>query len=343
MSLHPSRLSRLSPGHVVLAVWLLACGNDAQPAAAPGEGPATAQDQARPSTDTVVRLGYQKIGPPFLLKQRAEGLIAQLEARGARPEWVEFQAGPPLLEAMRAGAVDIGYVGETPPVFAQSGGVPFVYVATDPPAPEAEAIVVPADSPIQTVAQLAGKRVAVNRGSNVHYLLVRALERAKLGLADIELVFLAPADARAAFDSGEVDAWVIWDPFLAAVELAGARILRDGTDLVDNHLFYVVRREFAEQHEDLVRVVLAEYERLSEWAGTHHEEAARILAASSGIAYEALLRAEQRHPSGLRPITPEVLARQQAIADTFHALDVIPRPIRTAEAFLPTVAYGSAP
>jgi sulfonate transport system substrate-binding protein len=342
MRLHSSRPSGLSSGPsfgllfglpfgaIALAACLLACGNDAQP-------------RPRADTDTVVRLGYQKIGPPFLLQQRSEALARALEARGARAEWVEFQAGPPLLEAMRAGAVDIGYVGETPPVFAQAGGVPFVYVATDPPAPEAEAIVVPADSPIQTVAQLAGKRVAVNRGSNVHYLLVRALEREKLGLADIELVFLAPADARAAFESGKVDAWVIWDPFLAAAELAGARTLRDGKDLVDNHLFYVVRREFAEQHAELVRVVLAEYQRLSEWAGAHPEEAARSLAASSGIAYEALLRAERRHPYGLRPITPEVLARQQAIADTFHALGVIPRPIRAEEAFLAPVAYGSAP
>jgi sulfonate transport system substrate-binding protein len=337
------------PGAIALAVCLLACGNDAPPAATGGEGrapataPATAQDQARPAADTVVRLGYQKLGSPFLLKQRAEGLIARLEARGARPAWVEFQAGPPLLEAMRAGAVDIGYVGETPPVFAQAGGVPFVYAAVDPPAPQAEAIVVPASSPIQTVAQLAGKRVAVNRGSNVHYLLVRALEREKLGLSDIELVFLAPADARAAFESGEVDAWAIWDPFLAAAELAGARALRNGTDLVDNHLFYVVRRAFAEQHPELVRAVLAEYETLSQWAKTHPEEAARSLAASSGIAYEALLRAEQRHPYGLQPITPEVLVKQQTIADTFHALGVIPRPIRAADAFLPAVAYGSAP
>ncbi|WP_437942845.1 aliphatic sulfonate ABC transporter substrate-binding protein [Sorangium sp. So ce341] len=162
-----------------------------------------------------------------------------LEAKNARAEWIEFPAGPPLLEAMRAGAVDVGHVGETPPVFAQAGGVPFVYVATDPPAPKAEAIVVPKDSPITSVAGLKGKRVAVNRGSNVHYLLVRAVESAGLTLDDLQVSFLAPADARSAFESGKVDAWVIWDPFLAAAELAGARVLQSGEGLVDNHLFYV--------------------------------------------------------------------------------------------------------
>jgi sulfonate transport system substrate-binding protein len=330
---------------VLLLLSLLACGREVGSEAEPdqAEAPATGQEEPGARRGVVVRLGYQKIGPPFLLEQRDQDLNEQLQARGARPEWVEFQAGPPLLEAMRAGAVDIGYVGETPPVFAQSGGVPFVYVATDPPAPRAEAIVVPGDSPIQTVAQLAGKRVAVNRGSNVHYLLVRALESEKLTLADVEVVFLAPADARAAFDSGKVDAWVIWDPFLAAAELAGARVLRDGEGLVDNHLFYVVRREFAEQHPELVRVVLDQYQALSEWAAAHPEDAARILATSSGIAYEALLRAEQRHAYGLRAITPEVLGKQQAIADTFHALGVIPKSIRTADAFLPAVAYGNTP
>jgi sulfonate transport system substrate-binding protein len=346
MSFRPYGPSRPS---VLLLLSLLACGRAAEPTAEPkaapdqAEAPAAGEDQpgARPSV--VVRLGYQKIGPPFLLEQGDESLIEQLQAHRARPEWVEFQAGPPLLEAMRAGAVDIGYVGETPPVFAQSGGVPFVYVATDPPAPRAEAIIVPGDSPIQTVAQLAGKRVAVNRGSNVHYLLVRALESEKLTLEDVEVVFLAPADARAAFESGKVDAWVIWDPFLAAAELAGARSLRDGEGLVDNHLFYVVRREFAEQHAALVRVVLGQYQELSEWAATHPEDAARILAESSGIAYDALLRAERRHPYGLRAITPEVLAKQQSIADTFHALGVIPKAIRTADAFLPAVVYGNTP
>jgi len=341
MSFRPYGLSRPS---VLLALSLLACGREADPAAALDQAGAPAgQDPPGASEEVVVRLGYQKIGPPFLLEQRDERLVEQLQARGARVEWVEFQAGPPLLEAMRAGAVDIGYVGETPPVFAQAGGVPFVYVATDPPAPRAEAIIVPGGSPIQTVAQLAGKRVAVNRGSNVHYLLVRALEREKLTLADVEVVFLAPADARAAFDSGKVDAWVIWDPFLAAAELDGARVLRDGQGLVDNHLFYVVRRELAAQRPDLVRVVLDQYQELSAWAATHHQDAARILATSSGIAYDALLRAEERHPYGLQAITPEVLARQQAIADAFHALGVIPQAIRAADAFLPAAAYGDAP
>lgn len=321
----------------LLAVSLAACAprNDAAPAPAP-------QSSAAPAAAPyIVRLGYQKIGTPYLLKHRAEPLRALLAKHDAKVEWVEFQAGPPLLEAMRAGAVDVGFVGETPPVFAQAGGVPFVYVATEPSAPAAEAILVPQQSKLQRVAELKGKKIAVNRGSNVHYLLLRALEEAKLTLGDLEVVYLAPPDARAAFQSGQVDAWVIWDPFYAAAEEAGARTLRDGRGLVDNSFFYVARREFAERQPKLLELVLSEYRATSDWAGSHIEEAAQILSKASGIPYAALLRQERRHTYAVEAITPEVLAAQQKIADAFVKLELIPREIRTREAFLAAAGFGS--
>ncbi|WP_437274640.1 sulfonate ABC transporter substrate-binding protein [Sorangium sp. So ce375] len=324
----------------VLSSLVLGCGRGGEAGAASEKaaGAGGAPEDTRAAV--VVRLGYQKIGTPFLLKERAEALTKALEARNARAEWVEFQAGPPLLEAMRAGAVDVGHVGETPPVFAQAGNVPFVYAASDAPAPGAEAIVVKKDSPIRTVAALKGKRVALNRGSNVHYLLIRALESAGLTLDDIQVVFLAPADARTAFEGGNIDAWVIWDPFLAAAELAGARILKDGEGLVDNRLFYVVRREFAEEQPEILRIVFEEYRALCAWEDGHREEASQILARSSGIAYEAFLRAEHRRAYQILPITPEITQRQQAIADTFHKLAIIPRDIRVEEALLPGAEIG---
>ena len=288
-----------------------------------------------------LRIGFQKAGSPFLLKSKDAQLAQALTEKGARLEWIEFQTGPALLEAMRAGAVDIGYVGETPPVFAQSGGVPFVYIATDPPSPRSEAIVVPKASPIRELSQLRGKKIALNRGSNVHYLVLRALEHAGLGLSDVTLTFLAPADARSAFDSGRVDAWMIWDPFLAAAEIAGARILKDGEGLVDNHQFYVARKEFASEHAALVKAVLAAFSELSEWAIHNPEEAARLTAASSGIAYDALLATEKRHAYGLRPITPEILSKQQAIADAFVKLQVIPKQIDTHDAYLSEAGFAS--
>jgi sulfonate transport system substrate-binding protein len=317
----------------ILCAFVIACSQPA-PAESTKVASAPAKGEVVP-----LRIGFQKAGSPFLLKSKDAQLSQALSAQAARLEWVEFQTGPALLEAMRAGAVDIGYVGETPPVFAQAGGVPFVYVATDPPSPRSEAIVVPKASPIRELSQLRGKKIALNRGSNVHYLVLRALEHAGLALSDVQLTFLAPADARSAFDSGNVDAWVIWDPFLTAAEIAGARVLRDGEGLVDNHQFYLARKDFASEHAALVKVVLAAFAELSDWAAHNPEQAARLTAASSGIAYDALLATEKRHAYGLRPITPEILAKQQTIADALFKLQVVPQAIDTHEAYVAEAGF----
>jgi sulfonate transport system substrate-binding protein len=337
----------LTPHAVVraFAIFATLMGTACSKSEQPSSGSAAPRQElaAKPPAEPLkVRIGYQKIGSPFLLKERADGLNKVLADNGATAEWIEFQAGPPILEAMRGNAVDVGYVGETPAVFGQAGGVPFVYVAADPPAPASEAILVQGDSPIRDVTQLKGKKVAVNRGSNVHYLLVKALENAKLSLSDIEVVFLAPADARTAFDSHKVDAWVIWDPFQAAAEIAGARTLKDGTGLVQNRFSYVARRAFADEHAELLRAVLKEFATLSEWAGAHPEEASTLLAKSSGIAYDALLVAERRHVYGLGPVSPELIDNQQQIADRFFELKLIPKAVKITDVVLPKPLYGDA-
>lgn len=336
---------RLLSSLLTIAV-LASCGgrstdtSTAAPSPAP-EPAAKPEQPPPPQTQRAVRIGYQKIGAPFLLKERAESLTASLAKQNARPEWVEFQSGPPIFEAIRAGALDIGYTGETPPVFAQAGGVQFVYVASDAAAPMSEAILVPKTSKLKTVADLKGKKIALNRGSNVHYLLLRALEDAKLKYSDVTVTYLAPPDARAAFDSGQVDAWVIWDPFQAAAEVAGARVLRDGEGLVDNNFFYLARREFAEKDAALVNTILDEFKTLSAWAKSNPEEAAKALSKSSGVAYEALLIAEKRHVYEVKPIDAETLAKQQKIADAFKALDLIPQPVKTTDAYLASAKFGS--
>ena len=211
--------------------------------------------------DKVVRIGYQKYGKLVLLKSKGT-LEPKLAADGYKVVWTEFPSGPPLLEALNVGAIDFGNTGEAPPIFAQAAGAPIQYVAYEPPAPKGEAILVPKDSPLNSVADLKGKKVALNKGSNVHYLLVKALEKAGVKYSEIEPVFLAPADARAAFERGAVDAWVIWDPFQAAAEAAtGARTLADGTGIVANYQFYFASKKFLDANPKIVDAVLAELER----------------------------------------------------------------------------------
>jgi sulfonate transport system substrate-binding protein len=277
--------------------------------------------------ENVVRIGFQKYGKVVLPKSKGS-LEPKLKALGFGVKWVEFPAGPALLEAINVGALDFGNTGEAPPIFAQAAGAPIRYVAFEPPAPTGEAILVPKDSPLQSVADLKGKKVALNKGSNVHYLLVKALEKAGVKYADITPVFLAPADARAAFERGAVDAWAIWDPFQAAAEAATeARTLSDGTDTVDNHQFYFASQQFLDTQPKIVDAILDGLREVDDWARSDIKAVAEQLSPSVGLPVPVLEVALKRQAYGIKPIDAKVIDAQQKLADTFLALGLIPKPI----------------
>jgi sulfonate transport system substrate-binding protein len=247
--------------------------------------------------------------------------------------WTEFPSGPPLLEALNVGAIDFGNAGEAPPIFAQAAGAPLQYVAYEPPAPRGEAILVPKDSKLNSVADLRGKKVALNKGSNVHYLLVKALEKAGVKYSEIEPVFLAPADARAAFERGAVDAWVIWDPYLSAAEAAtSARTLSDGTGIVSNYQFYLSSKKFLESNPGIVDLVLAELGTVDDWAKGDIHGVAEQLAPAVGLPVPIVEVALRRQAYGIKPVNGSVIADQQQVADAFFALGLIPKPIKISDA-----------
>lgn len=281
--------------------------------------------------DNIVRIGYQKYGKLVLLKGRGT-LEKKLKPLGYEVSWTEFPSGPPLLEALNVGSVDFGIAGETPPIFAQAAGAPLVYLAYDPPAPRGEAILVPKDSALKSIADLRGKKVALNKGSNVHYLLVKALEHAGLKYTDVKPEYLAPADALAAFTRGSVDAWVIWDPYEAAAEaLTGARILADGTGLVPNYQFYIASKKFLAENGKVVDVVLAALNEADDWTKNHIDDVAKQLSPSVGLPAAVLATSLGRESYGIRPINDEVIASQQRIADTFFKLGLLPKAITVSD------------
>jgi len=278
--------------------------------------------------ENTVRVGYQKYGTLIILKAKGQ-LEQRLEPLGFKVEWVEFPAGPQMLEGLNVGSIDLATTGETPPVFAQAANADLLYIAHEPPAPLGEAIVVHKDSPIKSVADLKGKKVALNKGSNVHYLLVKALEEAGLGIRDVQSVYLQPSDARAAFDRGSVDAWVIWDPFLAAVEHASqARVLRDGTGLVHNHQFYLASRAFATRYPDIVKLVVDEINAIDQWGKANPDAVTAALTPVLGLPEPAVRKAVERYSYGAKLLTPEVASAQQQIADVFYELKLIPKGIQ---------------
>jgi len=279
-----------------------------------------------------LRIGLQKYGTLIILRQRRT-LEQALAPLGWQVTWHEFPGGPQLLEALSAGAIDFGTTGEAPPVFAQAAGSPLLYVSFEPPSPAGEAILVPKDSSIRTLIDLKGKQVALNKGSNVHFLLVQALASAGLTPRDITPAYLAPADARAAFERGAVDAWAIWDPFLAAAqEATGARMLTDGTGLAPNRQFFLASRSFVRDQPDILRRLNAEIEATDRWAERNQPETTRLLTASMGLPEPVVARAVARLGFGVQPLTDEVIADQQRIADTFLSLRLIPQRLDVASA-----------
>ncbi|MGV8866111.1 MAG: sulfonate ABC transporter substrate-binding protein [Janthinobacterium svalbardensis] len=297
--------------------------------------PAAALAQAKGEVQVQVRIGYQKYGTLTLLKGRGT-LEKRLAEQGVGVKWTEFPAGPVLLEGLNVGSIDFGTVGEAPPIFAQAAGANLVYVGNEPASPASEAIVVPKGSGLRTLADLKGKKIALNKGSNVHYLLLKALEKAGVAYADIQPVFLPPADARAAFERGSVDAWAIWDPFLAAAEKQlGARVLADGKGLVANYQFYLASRTYAEKHPEILRIVLDEVAKVDDWGRNNPDEVATILSAQTGLSKEVVALAASRYAYGVKPVSVDVIASQQRVADAFSSLKLIPKPIIVKDALLP--------
>lgn len=283
---------------------------------------------------TEVRVGFQKYGTLVLLKGRGI-LEKKLEPLGVTVKWAEFAAGPQMLEALNAGAIDIGQTGEAPPIFAQAASDNLAYIANEPPAPKGEAILVPKDSAIQSVKDLKGKIVGLNKGSNVHFLLVKALEQNGLAYSDITTKFLPPADARAAFEKGAIDAWAIWDPFQAAAEVAiKARTLTTAEGIVPNYQFYLGSRKFADANPKVIGQLIEAIRETDDWIQKDPTAAVAELAPSTGIPAPVLAVAVARQSFGVAPLSEKVIADQQLVADTFFDLSLLPKKITVADAVI---------
>jgi sulfonate transport system substrate-binding protein len=288
--------------------------------------------KARAATKGVFKIGYQKASVTLVLGKAKGAFEAKLNPLGYDVQWAEFTSGPPLLEALAAGAVNFGYTGEPPVIFAQAAGAPIVYVAATNPSPKAVGILKPAGSKLENVKDLAGKTVAVAKGSSAHYLLVSALQHAGVPYASVKKVFLQPADARAAFAKGDVDAWSIWDPFFAGGQAAGGQLLTDGTGLMPNRSFYTSSKDFAAASPDALNAAFEVINDLEKWEQGNEAAAAAAIAPSIGLPAPVLEIWFGRSKYGVNKLTPEIFAGQQQIADTFFKLGLIPSQINVSAA-----------
>jgi len=273
-----------------------------------------------------IRVGYQKTGVLVITRQQA-ALEKHFAPLGVDVKWVEFSSGPPMMEAMNVGSVDFGSVGDSPPVFAQAAGAAIVYAAGQP-ITNGQGILVPKDSPIRGIADLKGKRVGFTKGSSAHNIVVQTLEKASLTYADITPVYLTPPDAGPAFANGSIEAWAIWDPYFAIGETKqGGRILINARDVTKTNSFFITNRDFARNHGAVLQQIIDVTTAAGRWAEQHRDEVAKSLAAITGVPLDIQTLAANRANFVVGPVTDDIVMTQQGVADRFHKLGLIPKPI----------------
>lgn len=304
-----------------LALLLAACGGASDAGGSAG-GTGSGTDGKGSLT---LNVGDQKGGSEALLRAAGE-----LDDLPYRIKWSTFTSGPPLLEAVNAGAVDIGAVGNTPPVFAAASQSKIKAIAATHSSSAGETILVKKDSPLKRPSQLKGKTIAVAQGSSANFQLVASLKKAGLTTEDVKLSYLQPADALAAFTRGRVDAWAVWDPYTSqALDQADARILTTGEGLTNGLSFQVAapaalkdrkKAEALKDYNDRLR-------RAQDWVFEHPQKWAEVWAKETGLPEKVALDAVKRTRGTAVPVAIDkgAIASEQEIVNTFAGLKLIPR------------------
>lgn len=280
---------------------------------------------------TEIRIGYQKNGVLVIARQRRT-LEDHFAGQNIGIKWLEFSSGPPMLEAMNVGSIHYGAVGDSPPIFAQAAGAAIVYAAGQP-ITNGQGILVPKDSSIRSLADLKGKRIGFTKGSSAHNVVLLALKKAGLTYSDITPVYLSPPDAGPAFAQGSIDAWSIWDPYFAIGELKqNGRVLVNASEVGRTNSFYIANREFAQRNALILKQIIEVTSATARWAEDHRGDVAQSLSAVTGIPLDIQTIAANRSSFVVGPVTDEIVSTQQDVADRFHQLGLIPRPIVVRDA-----------
>ncbi|MBV6817618.1 sulfonate ABC transporter substrate-binding protein [Rahnella sp. PD12R] len=274
-----------------------------------------------------LRIAYQK-GSVGLVLAKSHQLLEK-RFPDTKISWVEFPAGPQILEALNVGSIDLGGTGDLPPLFAQAAGADLLYIGSEPPKPKAEVILVDSNSPIKTVADLKGHKVAFQKGSSSHNLLLRALQQAGLKFTDIQPVYLTPADARAAFQQHDVDAWAIWDPYYSAAQVQGdVRVLTDGSTLHQTGSFYLAPKKYTEANPQFISAVLDVLTQANALTKTDRAQSITLLSQSMGLPDKVVASYLDHLPDmPITPVSAETEKRQQQTADLFYENHILPKPV----------------
>ncbi|MDZ8086122.1 MAG: aliphatic sulfonate ABC transporter substrate-binding protein [Nostoc sp. DedQUE12b] len=288
----------------------------------------------------VLRIGYFTAAD--ITKSR-QVLEKRLNPLGIQVQWAQFTAGPQLLEAINVGSLDVGAVGETPPIFAQATGIPFVLLAnTIPGTGEGSAIVVREDSPIKTIADLKGKGIAFQRATASQYFVVKALQEGGLELKDVKHLNLIAPETRAALSRKSIDAAVLGDPHLAIFQKTEkVRIIRNAKGLSTQGGYWIAARSFVKENPEVIKILLEEVHKLGKWSKANTREVAEIVGRDTKLDLPTLETIVKRRRFGIRPITDKVIAGQQEISDLFYKQKFITKKINVKDVTLTPEEYAA--
>ena len=278
---------------------------------------------------------------PLRVANQKSTIKALLEASGESQnvpyeiKWSEFPSASPLGEALNAGAVDVGALGDAPYVFALGAGASLKVISIiHAQGRNTTALLVPKDSPIKTAADLKGKKIVTGRGSIGHYLAIKALNDAGLSTQDVHFIFLLPAESRLVLDNGTADAWATWDPYTTVVtSQSNARVLVSGKNLLSNHLYFAATRQAIADKRVQLDDFVARVDRAHAWANTHPDEYAAAQARITGLPLAVHIEvAKDTHLSPVA-IDDTVIHGLQATADTYVKEGLLSKHIDVSQGF----------
>ncbi|MBR8840399.1 MAG: aliphatic sulfonate ABC transporter substrate-binding protein [Stigonema ocellatum SAG 48.90 = DSM 106950] len=329
----------LVPGLLAFITLLtsVSCTGEAQSPASNASDTKTSQIKTK-----VLHMGYQQAGD---LVRVTKVLEKRLEPLGIKVEWAQFAQGPQLMEAMNVGKIDLGSVGETPPIFAQAAGAQIVYVVGSRRTEitgKGSAIAVQPNSPIKSVKDIKGQKVVFQKASASHYFLLRALEDVGLKYSDIQVVSMPTVESTAVFLQGKIPVWVTNDPYLALAEKLGkVRVIKTAQGLNSPGGYYIGAKQFTIDNPELLRIVIEEIDKIQRWAEAHPQETAKLIAPHQKLPLDMMEAVIRRRSYGLRAISPDLMKDQQQVADYFYKNGLIPKPVNVQEALLTSEQYAA--
>lgn len=336
---HTSSRWPLAAAAILSSLAVAACGSsggskNASASASASPSSASASSGSDQPTATAVSPATSTSGVTLRVGDQAgTGAEAQLQAAGLlsklpfKVQWSDFTSGPPMLQALGSGHLDVGGVGDAPPVFAAAGGAKIAIVGAYANNPASAALLVPGNSPIKSISQLKGKKIAVAQGSSADYHLLTVLKAAGLSPKDVTLDYLQPAEALAALQSGAVDAWDTWSPYIEEAAAKGNRILVNGNKYGANYSYVVASKSALSNPKEVAAI--QEYVKIlaqaHKWVSSHPAQWGATWAKATGLPLSTMVKAAKDSANQPIPVGSQTVSSEQSLVNGFAGAGLIPR------------------